>query len=349
MWKTIGQQRAIAFLKHSLAAESPAHAFLFAGPAHVGKLTLAFDLAQALNCQAAEPPCGVCSSCERILKGIHTDVMLIDLDSSPGNHETKSRSKISIDDIREIERSASLFPYEGTYKVFIINGAENMSREASNSLLKILEEPPSQVIFILTTTDEAQVLPTVISRCQRIELSPLSIADIENMLLTSYGIDGEQAKLIARLSGGCPGWALTASIDDTYLRERTERLSRIMPLLSADWEERFAYATQFENNRKKAEDILNTWLTWWRDVLLAKCDCKEYIVNIDHISTITTWAHMLSLQEIRIFTEYIELSLHALVRNANLRLLFETMMLEMPAKHNMVGIKQNQSPEMSHA
>jgi DNA polymerase-3 subunit delta' len=349
MWRTIGQQKAIAFLKHSLAAESPAHAFLFTGPAHIGKLTMAFDLAQALNCQSDDLPCGKCISCERILKGNHSDVMLIDLDNSPGTRDTASRSKISINDIKEIERSASLFPYEGIYKVFIINGAENMSREASNSLLKILEEPPPQVIFALTTTDEAQLLPTVISRCQRIELAPLSTAEIENVLLRSYGIDHEQARLIARLSGGCPGWALTASMNDTYLNERLERLSRITPLLTASWEERFTYASQFENNRKKAEDILYTWLTWCRDILLAKCDCKEHIINIDHMSIIETWSRMLTLQEIISFTGYIELSLNALSRNANLRLLFETMMLELPVKTSMALAGRDRSAEMSHA
>lgn len=346
MWRTIGQKRAIAFLKHNLAAESAAHAFLFTGPAHIGKLTMAFDLAQALNCQSDEPPCGKCTSCERILQGKHSDVMLIDLDSSPGIQETANRSKISINDIKEIERSASLFPYEGIYKVFIINGAENMSREASNSLLKILEEPPPHVIFALTATDKTQVLPTVISRCQHIELIPLPVAEIENILIRSYGIEGEKAKLIARLSGGCPGWALTATINETYLSERTDRLGHITPLLTANWEDRFTYAAQFENKRKKAEDILYIWLTWWRDILLVKGGCKEHIVNIDYISHIETWAQMLTLSEISNFTAYIEQSLDALSRNANIRLLFETMILEMPLKINSTP---NKSLEMLHA
>jgi DNA polymerase-3 subunit delta' len=346
MWRTIGQQKAIAFLKHNLAAENAAHAFLFTGPAHVGKLTMAFDLAQALNCQSDEPPCGKCTSCERILQGKHSDVMLIDLDNSPGTQDASSRSKISINDIKEIERSASLFPYEGIYRVFIINGAENMSREAANSLLKILEEPPPQVIFALTATDETHLLPTVISRCQRIDLVPLPSAEIENILVRSCGIESEKAKLIARLSGGCPGWALNASINDTYLNERADRLSQITPLLTSNWEDRFTYAAQFENKRKKAEDILNIWLAWWRDILLVKGGCKEYIVNIDYISTIETWARTLTLSEISNFAAYIGQSLDALSRNANVRLLFETIMLEMPLKNNMA---LNRPMEMSHA
>ena len=330
MWKTIGQEKAIALLKHALLADNTAHAYLFIGPAHIGKLTLALDLAKALNCPESDPPCGNCSSCQRIAGCKHADVTLTDLDSPSHIAEPGTRTKISITDIKEIERSASLFPYEGIYKVFIINGAENMSREAANSLLKILEEPPEKVVFILTAADESLLLPTVISRCQRIELTPLPAPEIERILFEQQGIAGNKAKLISRLSGGCPGWALSASIDDVYLRERDDRLSRIIPLLSATWENRFDYAAQFENNRKKAEDTLYTWFVWWRDVMLVWCGCAELVTNIDRITTLEEWAHAMELQEISNFIDHIELSLEALSRNANIRLLFETMMLEMP-------------------
>lgn len=349
MWKTIGQDKAIALLKHALVVDSTAHAYLFIGPAHVGKLTLAIDLAKALNCPENDPPCGNCVSCQRIAGGKHADVMLTDLDSPVRTTEPGTRTKISINDIKEIERSASLFPYEGTYKVFIINGAENMSREAANSLLKILEEPPEKVVFILTASDESLLLPTVISRCQRIELTPLPTPDIERILLEQQGIAGDKARLISRLSGGCPGWALSASIDEEYLRQRDDRLSRVIPLLSATWEDRFGYAAQFDNNRKKAEDTLYTWLVWWRDVMLAWCGCTEYVTNIDRIMTLEEWANTMELQDISNFIDYIEMSLEALSRNANVRLLFETLMLEMPRANRTDSEAQYRQREMQNA
>ena len=349
MWKTIGQEKAIALLKHALLADNAAHAYLLIGPAHVGKLTLALDLAKALNCPESDPPCGNCISCQRIAGGKHADVILTDLDNSTRTTEPGTRTKISINDIREIERSASLFPYEGVYKVFIINGAENMSHEAANSLLKILEEPPEKVIFILTSADESLLLPTVISRCQRIELTPLPAVEIERILLEQQGVAGDKARLISRLSGGCPGWALSASIDEGYLLERDDRLSRIIPLLSATWEDRFNYAAQFENNRKKAEDTLYTWLVWWRDIMLVWCGCREHVTNIDRITTLEEWAHAMELQAISNFIDHIELSQEALSRNANIRLLFETLMLEMPRTNGTNREAQYRHREMQNA
>jgi DNA polymerase-3 subunit delta' len=349
MWKTIGQEKAIALLKHALAADNTAHAYLLIGPAHIGKLTLALDLAKALNCPESDPPCGNCTSCQRIAGGKHADVIITDLENSAHTTESGTRIKISINDIKEIERSASLFPYEGIYKVFIIKGAENMSREAANSLLKILEEPPQKVVFILTTADESLLLPTVISRCQRIELTPLPTAEIERILLQQQGVDGDKARLIARLSGGCPGWALSASIDEGYLRERDDRLSRIISLLPATWEDRFNYAAKFENNRKKAEDTLYTWLIWWRDIMLVWCGCTELVTNIDHITILEEWAHTMDLQEISNFINHIEMSLEALSRNANIRLLFETMMLEMPRLNGTNRAVQHRHREIQNA
>jgi DNA polymerase III subunit delta' len=349
MWKTIGQEKAIALLKHELSADNAAHAYLLIGPAHIGKLTLAMDLSKALNCAESDPPCGNCMSCQRIAGGKHADVMLTDLDNPARTAEPGTRTKISINEIREIERSASLFPYEGIYKVFIINGAENMSHEAANALLKILEEPPEKVVFILTAADESLLLPTVISRCQCIELSPLPAPEIERMLLEQQGVAGDKARLISRLSGGCPGWALSASIDEGYLRERDDRLSRIVPLLSATWEDRFSYAAQFENNRKKAEDTLYTWLVWWRDIMLVWCGCQELVTNIDRIAILEEWANTMALHEISNFIDHIELSLEALSRNANIRLLFETIMLEMPRAKSTNHEAQYRHREMQNA
>ena len=349
MWRTIGQEKAIAFLKHAMATDNGTHSYLLTGPAHVGKLTLALDIAKALNCLEPDPPCGNCASCQRIAGNKHADVLLTDLENPTGTTDNGTRTKISINDIKEIERSASLFPYEGVYKVFIINGAENMSREAANSLLKILEEPPGKVVFILTATDEYLLLPTVISRCQRIELTPLPLQEIERILLEQYGLAGDKARLISRLSGGCPGWALSASVDEGYLRERDDRLSHIIPLLSATWEDRFNYAAKFENNRKKAEDTLYTWLIWWRDIMLVWCGCKELVTNIDHTTILIEWAHAMDLQEISNFIDHIEMSLEALSRNANIRLLFETMMLEMPRSNGTNREAQNRHREIQNA
>jgi DNA polymerase-3 subunit delta' len=336
MWQTIGQPKALALLEHSLQAGELAHAYLVVGAPHIGKMTLAFDLAKAVNCQGKEPPCGECQSCRRIADRKHTDITIISLDSGKGSGETKSRVEISIDDIRELQHSASLPPYEGKCKVFIIDGAEYLSTEAANCLLKTIEEPPPHIMILLLTAEETQLLPTVVSRCQRIELKPISSQETEKVLIESQSVDSDRAKLLARLSQGCLGWALSVSTDDSYLEQRNQRLSEMFSILSAGWEERFSYAAKLGNERKSAEETIKLWLVWWRDMMLTKCGCK-HTTNIDHISKLENWAQVLSFFEIRNFIDSLRQSLSQIAVNANLRLIFEILMLNMPKKERAPG------------
>jgi DNA polymerase-3 subunit delta' len=205
MWQVIGQDKILSLLDYSLETNAIAHAYLVAGPRHVGKGTLAFNLAQALNCDSPEPPCGQCRSCQRILEGKHADVIPLGLDS---------KTEIGIDDIRGLQRLANLPPYEGKYKVFIIDDAEYLSTEAANSLLKILEEPPQRVVWLLLAAEEEHLLPTIISRCQRLELKPVPSEQVQETLVNSYNIEANRAKLLAQLCHGRFGWALSALAND---------------------------------------------------------------------------------------------------------------------------------------
>ncbi|MFC1938152.1 ATP-binding protein, partial [Chloroflexota bacterium] len=264
MWQVIGQSRAVSLLQHSLERETVAHAYLCIGPPHVGKMTLALNLAQALNCESAEPPCGVCESCQQIILAKHADVQVIGLNSNGNPIEAKTRTEIGIDQIREIQHSASLPPFEGKYKVYIIDGAELLSIEAANCLLKTLEEPADKVIFILLTKNERLIPATVISRCQRLELPPMPASEVEAALNNRGGIESNRAKLLARLSHGCLGWAISATLDDSLLQQRAERLGRLLEIIDADYEGRFTYAsemaTQFGQNRWIVQEVLDLWL-----------------------------------------------------------------------------------------
>lgn len=336
MWETIGQPRAIASFEHGLMKGNLSHAYLFVGPSHVGKTTLALDLARAANCQGNTPPCGVCQSCQRITDSKHADVTIISLKSARGK-DTKPRTEIGIDDIRELQHSTSLPPYEGKYKVFIIDEAEYLSTEAANCLLKTLEEPASSVIICLLATEELRLLPTVVSRCQRVELTPVPTDEVERVLIELHKLDGNKAKLLARLSQGCIGWATTAAYDDSYLTQRSKNLDNMTSLLSSGWGERFIYAVQLRNDRKAAEELVNFWLLWWRDIMLTKCSYQQGVTNIDQTSTLEKWARMLSLHEIKGFIVSLQESLKQISRNANLRLVFEILMLDLPRKEYKAG------------
>jgi DNA polymerase-3 subunit delta' len=338
MWKTIGQPEALSLIKHSLQTSSLAHAYLLVGAPHIGKMTLALDLACTLNCDGKESPCGECQPCRRIIEGKHADTSIISLNSVRDSGDTKARVEIGIDDIRELQRNASLPPFEGRYKIFVIDGAEYLSIEAANCLLKTIEEPPPQVIILMLTADESKLLPTVVSRCQRLELKPMPTREIEKILTKSYGVNPDKASLLSRLSQGCLGWATTVASDDSYLSQRDQKLSEMISLLTAGWQERFSYAAKLGSERKSAEDTIRLWLFWWRDVMLIKCGCKHSIINIDYIPVLEQWNELLSLSEIRDFIDRLQKSLNQIALNANLRLIFEILMLDIPRKERAADI-----------
>jgi len=338
MWQVVGQAKAVSFLQHSLEKQALAHAYLLVGPPHTGKMTLAINLAQALNCEMSEPPCGKCTSCQKIASGKHADIQIIGLTSNGNSADTKNRTEIGIDQIRQIQHSAGLPPFEGRYKVFIIDGAEFLSNEAANCLLKTLEEPEDKVIFILLTADERLLPATVISRCQRLELAPLAAAELETTLNRNWGIESETAKLLAKLSHGCLGWAILANLDSGLLQQRTERIEKLIDIINADYEERFAYATQlatqFSQNRGTVHEILQLWLDWWRDLMLIKASSSDIITNIDFKTTLVKMAKKYSLTQIKNFVTSIQEAEEQLRQNANPRLVLEVLMLDMPRRNH---------------
>jgi len=343
MWQVVGQTRAVSLLKRSLERKAVAHAYLFVGPPHVGKMTLALNLAQALNCEAAEPPCGECSSCQKIASARHADVQIIGLATSGNSTEAKPQAEISIDQIRQIQHSASLPPFEGRYKVFIIDGAEQLSSEAANCLLKTLEEPAGKVIFILLATNEELLPATVISRCQRLELSHPSVTEVETALISRWEIEPQKAKLLARFSHGCLGWALSAALDDNLLQQHAERRQGLLDITKADYEQSFAYATelaaQFSQRRELIQEILDLWLDWWRDLLLAKIGCNEAITNVDLEALLIDGAKGYKLVQIKAFIDSIQAAKEQLKQNANPQLVLEVLMLSMPRKGEGISVK----------
>lgn len=343
MWSIIGQSRAVSLFQRSLETDSLAHAYLFSGPAHVGKMTLALNLAQALNCPADEPPCGQCGSCRKIAGGRHADIRVIGLDKSDDSPEARQRMEISIDQIRDVQHSASLPPFEGRHRVYIIDRAELLSLEAANCLLKTLEEPTGRVVFILLTTNGSLLPETVISRCQTVGLSPAPLREVEAALTENWNVDSEKAGLLARLSHGCLGWAVSAAADDSIVRQRAEWLDRLADIISADSEERFTYAaqlaTQFGRNRGSVQERLDLWLDWWRDLLLLKAGSGDNVTNIDRLDLLAEMSENYSLAGIRGFIESILEAGEQLRLNANPRLVLEVLMLDIPEMKKSGGVK----------
>ena len=336
MWQVVGQDRAVSFLQRSLEKEKLAHAYLFVGPPHVGKMMLALNLAQALNCETREPPCGNCNSCQKIAAANHADVQIIGLSQNGEPGEAKQRTEISIDQIRQMQHSASLPPFEGNYKVFIIEDAEFLSTEAANCLLKTLEEPTGRVIFIALTANDGLLLPTVVSRCQRLELPPMLLTQEETALVDRWNVEPEKAKLLARLSHGCLGWAITAAQDSSLLQQRDKEMERLLDITKASNEGRFAHAAQmaaqFSQNRGEVYQVLDLWQDFWRDLILVKIGCSDIIINVDRLAALVEVARGYTLEQIEAFIKSIQYTAERLMQNANPQLALEVLMLDMPGK-----------------
>ena len=333
MWTVRGHELLVTQLDRSIRAGRFAHSYLLAGPPQVGKRTLAINMAQALNCLSPEnAPCQECVQCTRIALGHHADVQVIGL--RRGQDGGPSRREIGIGDVREVERQASLTPAEGRMRVFIFDGAEHMSEEASNALLKTLEEPPNQVMIVLLTSWEDSLLPTILSRCRRLELRPMALAEVVKELVDLQGLEEEQAQIIARLSMGRLGWALAAVAEPSILEKRREELERLGQLPAATLQERFSFASDlaslYYRDRYEAEETLQLWLGWWRDLLLIREGAETFIHNLDMADVLRRQAREWTSEQITGFVKAILATAGALDSNANARLALEVLMLALP-------------------
>jgi DNA polymerase-3 subunit delta' len=260
----LGQDRVIAPLRTAMAKGRLSHAYLFLGPEGVGKAATARALAAALNCtepRADGDACGSCPSCRRLAAGTHPDLVLI----APTSESHQPQIKIG--QIRELRRLTEYPPLGGGWRVVIIKPAEALNDEAANALLKTLEEPPDRHLLVLTALGEADLLPTVVSRCHKLAFTPLPLPLVTRELVARRHLTPAQAQLLSALSGGSLGRALKLDPEE-LLSQRRQVLSDLAQLAGGpdaavlDWAQRLA------KNRAELDSFLLMAQLWYRDLLL---------------------------------------------------------------------------------
>jgi len=320
-WPVVGHEWATDLLSQAIRSGRLSHAYLFTGPSQVGKTTLARAFAQALVCErGAGTPCGECHTCQRVTQGRYPDIQLI----------VAEKNTIQIDQVRAITSDAAISPLEGKRKVFIVREIERASPPAANALLKTLEEPPPQVVLLLTTSRRDQVLPTVLSRCQIIGLRPLPVEQMIAALQSRWGVDDEHATLLARLSGGRLGWAVTAHTDPDLWQARTKYLDDLLTLTADGYLRRLAYAETLSRAGDDLEMALGFWSTWWRDVLLVQRTLPDAVLNLDRKAQLLQQADLFRPEQVERALNDLLQTLRRIKANVNTRLALDVLLLRLP-------------------
>ncbi len=284
----IGQSSAIAAIKRLILQDQIRGAYLFSGPDGVGKRTVAIEFAKAVNCENEEERLSNCKcpSCKKIDSMNHPDIFLI-------HPEGKSNS-IKIEKIREIIYQASLKPYEARKRIFIINDAECLREEAQNAFLKVLEEPPKNHIMILTSSNIAGLLLTVISRCKILKFNSLDKNDIQKFL-ESHDIEEKEAVLFSHMAMGSIGKAMEFKENDVIV-ERDRVLNNFFFRKSVVLKE----TVLNEEIKSGITFSLQMLLYWYRDLLVSKFTKEEPILfNIDRHQELSSYADRFSKEKLQ--------------------------------------------------
>ncbi len=307
----IGHQKLINHLDKSSANSRLAHAYLFSGSKSVGKKTVALEFIKRLI--------GVDPS-----QGIQPDILLIEPEITE-KEGIKKETAITISQIKKVQHQMSLSPYQLSYKIALIEQAEKMTAEASNCLLKTLEEPNGQAIIILISSRPQQVLPTILSRCQILKFLPVPYQEIKKALQKlEIGKKTDLEKII-RLANGRPGIALEYLKNPDLLEDREKIIAQLKNLLSSDLNIRYQYVEEISKDVSKAQKLLSQWVFWFRDLLLAKLNCGGIVIN----QIEPNYQSFYSAKKIKEIIVQIEKTHHILGNPSfNSRLALEVLMLE---------------------
>lgn len=326
----IGNTWAPELLRHHIAEGQVRHAYLITGSDGIGKRTLALDFTRALLC--SEPPsegefCKTCRPCVLVEGIVHPDLHVV--------VPEEEKVGLLVDDVRDLQHKIALTPIEGDRRIALLPDFDRATDNAANALLKTLEEPPGKVVFLLTARDQEGLLPTIVSRCEVIRLRSVDKETLKEALI-KQGYSADEAALLAGVSAGLPGRALALGENKAALEERDERLDELIGLLSTDIAGRLAYVEPYlrtgnlQTKRDRMLLILETWLSFWRDLLIASSGAEATRGNPDRLDDVERIVDRLSIQQVSSVIHLIQDTMNSIEMNANIRLAMENLLLKLP-------------------
>lgn len=313
----VGHRSQLQVLQRALVSQRLHHAYLFVGPEGVGKKTVALALAAAANCLYQDhDACGECQSCLCIRDGNHPDIHLVTL--------PKGKKEIGIQQVRDLQKQLALRGLSRGRKIAIIDPASGMNYPTQNALLKTLEEPPGNSLIFLIATSAGGILPTVQSRCVRIQFSSLDVEQVAAILREKRQVSDEVALLLAAMSYGSLGRALTCN-EHEVLQVRRGWIERLSALEAGDLRGVMMLAEEVSSDREKSLAFLEWVKSWLRDLTVFRVTgSTEHLCNRDMLPQLADKAMQRRIEKLAAVFPEVERATAQINRNFNRRLVLES-------------------------
>lgn len=319
--KILGHENIISQLKNAIKSDKVSHAYIFNGEDGSGKNMLAKAFAEALLCEKGGiEGCGECHYCRQFATGNNPDFVKV-------THEKPT--SIGVEDVREqLVEDILIKPYNGRYKVYIIDEAEKMTVQAQNAILKTVEEPPAYSVIIFLTNNVEVFLPTIISRCIIFNLRPLRESTIMEYLISQFKIPEYEAKICASYAQGKLGKAIRLATSDEFSEIKNEALKLVKNVYSYDIGDLIDAVKRITEYKISVTEYIDLLEMWYRDVLLFKVTKDpNSLIFADEINSIRKQASKSSYEGLEKIQHGLEVAKARLKANVNFELAIELMLL----------------------
>lgn len=317
----IGHEKIKEYFKNAVTMDKVSHAYILNGADKSGKMMLAEAFAATLQCEKkGAQPCMECHSCKQAENHNQPDIIYVTHDKP---------NTLGVEDIRrQINEDIALKPYSSPYKIYIVDEAEKMNMQAQNALLKTIEEPPAYAVLLLLTNNADSFLPTILSRCVRLNIQSVPDSLIRKLLIEEKKVPDYQAEVCVAFAQGNVGKAIQLAASEDFNEMKNSALQLIKRLDEIELYEMTQAIKQITEYKLEITDYFDIMMIWYRDVLLYKAitDANKLIFQ-DEVYKIKDQANKSSYEGIEIILEALEKAKARLRANVNFELVIELLLL----------------------